>query len=452
MFIDEAKITVTAGNGGDGAVAWRREKFEPSGGPAGGDGGNGGSIILLTSEEIHTLMDFRYKRIYKGNNGENGRNKKQFGAHGDNVILKVPVGTLVKDSDSGNVIVDLKYNNQEYVIAKGGKGGKGNARYTTPTRRAPNFAQPGRKGESKEIVLELKLLADVGLIGFPNVGKSSLLSVVSAAKPKISNYHFTTLSPNLGVVRLGLEQSFVIADVPGLIEGASQGVGLGHEFLKHIERTNILIHVLDISGIEGRDPLEDFDKINNELKSYNQNLENKKQIVYANKMDLPGSEENLERLKEKLKNKDIKIFSGSVIKQENLQELLYYVWDELSKYEKNYETYDEDYVEVIDEHKDAIIAGGAYDKEPHADKYQSSHLLLNHCTGCVFTGNTMKVGEGDGAVPPISPDYGVVMKNCETCIFKDNVMRDGSLIENLVLENNENCSIENNIGYIFVKN
>lgn len=365
MFIDEAKITVTAGNGGDGAVAWRREKFEPSGGPAGGDGGNGGSIILLTSEEIHTLMDFRYKRIYKGNNGENGRNKKQFGAHGDNVILKVPVGTLVKDSDSGNVIVDLKYNNQEYVIAKGGKGGKGNARYKTPTRRAPNFAQPGRKGESKEIVLELKLLADVGLIGFPNVGKSSLLSVVSAAKPKISNYHFTTLSPNLGVVRLGLEQSFVIADVPGLIEGASQGVGLGHEFLKHIERTNILIHVLDISGIEGRDPLEDFDKINNELKSYNQNLENKKQIVYANKMDLPGSEENLERLKEKLKNKDIKIFSGSVIKQENLQELLYYVWDELSKYEKNYETYDEDYVEVIDEHKDEI----------HVEKVNNNYIV-----------------------------------------------------------------------------
>ena len=365
MFIDEAKITVTAGNGGDGAVAWRREKFEPSGGPAGGDGGNGGSIILLTSEEIHTLMDFRYKRIYKGNNGENGRNKKQFGAHGDNVILKVPVGTLVKDSDSGNVIVDLKYNNQEYVIAKGGKGGKGNARYTTPTRRAPNFAQPGRKGESKEIVLELKLLADVGLIGFPNVGKSSLLSVVSAAKPKISNYHFTTLSPNLGVVRLGLEQSFVIADVPGLIEGASQGVGLGHEFLKHIERTNILIHVLDISGIEGRDPLEDFDKINNELKSYNENLENKKQIVYANKMDLPGSGENLERLKEKLKNKDIKIFSGSVIKQENLQELLYYVWDELSKYEKNYETYDEDYVEVIDEHKDEI----------HVEKVNNNYIV-----------------------------------------------------------------------------
>lgn len=354
MFIDEAKITVTAGNGGNGAVAWRREKFEPSGGPAGGDGGDGGSVILVTSEEINTLMDFRYKRIYKGQNGEPGRKKKQFGADGENIILKVPVGTLVKDAASKNVIVDLKHLGQEYVIAKGGKGGKGNARYTTPTRRAPNFAQPGRLGESKEIILELKLLADVGLIGFPNVGKSSLLSVVSAAKPKISNYHFTTLSPNLGVVRLALEQSFVIADVPGLIEGASEGIGLGHEFLKHIERTNILVHVLDISGIEGRDPLEDYDLINNELKSYNKNLEDKKQIIYANKMDLPGAEENLQRLKEKLKDTDIKIFSGSVIKQENLQEMLFYIWDQLSKVERNYETYDEEYIELVEEKDDEI--------------------------------------------------------------------------------------------------
>lgn len=355
MFIDEARITVTAGNGGDGAVAWRREKYEPAGGPAGGDGGNGGSIIIKASDDIHTLMDFRYKRIYKGNNGENGRNKNQYGASGEDIILKVPVGTLVKDAESGNVIVDMKEDGQEYTIAKGGTGGKGNAKFKTPTRRAPKFAQPGRKGESKEIILELKLLADVGLIGFPNVGKSSLLSVVSAAKPKISNYHFTTLSPNLGVVRLGDEQSFVIADVPGLIEGASKGVGLGHEFLKHIERTSILIHVLDISGYEGRDPLEDFDMINNELKSYNKNLENKTQVVYANKMDLPGSEENLKRLEEKLKDSDIKIFSGSVLRQDNLQELLYYVWNELKKEDRTYETYDEEYVEVISEEKEEIL-------------------------------------------------------------------------------------------------
>ncbi len=355
MFIDEAKITVTAGNGGDGAVAWRREKFEPSGGPAGGDGGDGGSIILVTSENIHTLMDFRYKRIYKGNNGENGRNKKQFGAKGEDIILKVPVGTLVKDSLSGNVIVDLKNKNQQFVIAKGGKGGKGNARYKTPTRRAPKFAQPGRKGETREIILELKLLADVGLIGFPNVGKSSLLSVVSAAKPKISNYHFTTLSPNLGVVSLGLEKSFVIADIPGLIEGASEGIGLGHEFLKHIERTEILIHVLDISGIEGRDPLEDYKLINEELKNYNKNLEDKKQIIYANKMDLPGSEENLERLKKELEDTDVKIFSGSVVKQENLQELLYYIWDELGKIERTYKTYDEEFVDIIDDSPEEIL-------------------------------------------------------------------------------------------------
>lgn len=355
MFIDEAKITVTAGNGGDGAVAWRREKYEPAGGPAGGDGGNGGSIIIKASEDIHTLMDFRYKRIYKGNNGENGRNKNQYGAAGEDIILKVPVGTLVKDLKTGNVIVDMKEPGQEFIIAKGGEGGKGNSKFKTPTRRAPKFAQPGRKGESKEIVLELKLLADVGLIGFPNVGKSSLLSVVSAAKPKISNYHFTTLSPNLGVVRLGDEQSFVIADVPGLIEGASEGVGLGHEFLKHIERTSVLIHVLDISGFEGRDPLEDFDKINDELKSYNKNLEKKPQIIYANKMDLPGAEENLKRLKEKLKDKDIKIFSGSVLRQDNLQEMLYYVWDILKNQERSYDTYDEEYVELVTDKKEDEI-------------------------------------------------------------------------------------------------
>lgn len=355
MFIDVAKITVTAGNGGNGAVAWRREKYEPAGGPAGGDGGNGGSIILVASEEIHTLMDFRYKRIYKGQNGEDGRKKKQFGANGQNIYLKVPVGTLVKDAGTNSVIADLKYKDQEHIIAKGGHGGKGNARFTTPTRQAPKFAQPGRKGESREIILELKLLADVGLIGFPNVGKSSLLSVVSAAKPKISNYHFTTLEPNLGVVRLGPEMSFVIADIPGLIEGASEGIGLGHEFLKHIERTRVLIHVLDISGSEGRDPVEDYHLINDELQNYNVNLGTKKQVVFANKMDLEGAQENLERLKEALKDDDIEIFSGSVVTTKNLQELLYHVWNLIKDSDMEYETYDEQYVEVSSSEEEKLM-------------------------------------------------------------------------------------------------
>ncbi|MGO3751384.1 MAG: GTPase ObgE [Peptoniphilaceae bacterium] len=345
MFIDIAEIKLKAGNGGDGAVAWRREKFEPAGGPAGGNGGNGGNIIIKTDTGLHTLMDFRYKTQYKAPNGENGMSKNRYGKNGDDIILKVPVGTLVKDKVTKGVIVDLKEANQEYVIVKGGRGGKGNSKFTTSTRQAPAFAEAGTKGEEKEITLELKLLADVGLVGFPNVGKSTLLSVVSAAKPKIANYHFTTIKPNLGVVSLGSEMSFVIADIPGLIEGASQGLGLGDEFLKHVERTKILIHVLDVSGSEGRDPIEDFYKINEELKNYNAKLANKKQIIFANKMDLPGSKENLERIKDKL-SKEYKIFEGSVATTQNLQELMKYTFTELTKYDQEeYETFDIAYVE-----------------------------------------------------------------------------------------------------------
>lgn len=345
MFIDIANIKLKAGNGGDGAVAWRREKYEPAGGPAGGDGGNGGNIILKTDEGIHTLMDFRYKREYKAPNGENGRSKKQFGKNGEDIILRVPVGTLVKDKETGGVIVDLKENNQEFIIAKGGRGGRGNAKFTTSTRQAPTFAQAGSRGEEHEITLELKLLADVGLVGFPNVGKSTLLSVVSAAKPKIANYHFTTLKPNLGVVNLGPEMSFVIADIPGLIEGASEGLGLGDEFLKHVERTKVLIHVLDISGSEGRDPIEDFYKINEELEGYNEKLATKPQIIFANKMDIPGAEENLEKLKAELGDK-YKIFSGSVATTENLMELMKYTYNEVQSHveDDQYETFDNVYV------------------------------------------------------------------------------------------------------------
>lgn len=345
MFIDVCDISVKAGKGGDGAVAWRREKYVPAGGPAGGDGGNGGSVILRTDEGIHTLIDFRYKRVYKANNGENGGNKKQFGSNGDDIILRVPVGTLVKDSKTGNVIVDLKSSNQEFVIAQGGKGGKGNARYATSTRQAPSFAQLGFKGQEREITLELKLLADVGLVGFPNVGKSTLLSVISSAKPKIANYHFTTLKPNLGVVSLGDEKSFVVADIPGLIEGAGQGVGLGHDFLRHVERTRVLIHVLDASGSENRDPVEDFKTINKELGEYNSALLEKPQIIFANKMDIPGAEEGLKRIQEAFIPLGYKVFSGSAATTKDINPLLFEAYKIVEATPVTYETYDEEYVE-----------------------------------------------------------------------------------------------------------
>lgn len=345
MFIDKANIRVKAGNGGNGIVAWRREKFEPSGGPYGGDGGNGGSIILKADEGIRTLMDFRYKRVYKGENGEDGRTKRQFGKAGNDTIIRVPVGTLIKDQKSGNVIVDLKEKDQEFTIARGGKGGRGNAKFATATRQAPGFAEPGTKGQEREISLELKLLADVGLVGFPNVGKSTILSIVSAAKPKIANYHFTTLSPNLGVVRVAEGKSFVLADIPGLIEGAAEGVGLGHDFLRHVERTRVLVHVLDVSGVEGRDPLEDFHTINEELVQYNPKLKNKPQIIVANKMDIPGADEGLEKLKEEFQGQDSQIFSISAATGQGLEQLKFAIWELLSKTEVEYETFDEYHVE-----------------------------------------------------------------------------------------------------------
>lgn len=348
MFIDVAKIYLKAGKGGDGAVAFRREKYEPSGGPYGGDGGDGGSIILQGDEGIRTLMDFRYKRSYKAENGENGRTKKQYGRKGQDLILKVPVGTIVKDAETGRVIADIKEHNQMFTIAKGGKGGKGNAKFATPTRQAPRFAEPGRKGEERTVILELKLLADVGLVGFPNVGKSTILSILSDAKPKIANYHFTTLKPNLGVVRVDTEQSFVIADIPGLIEGAHKGAGLGLDFLRHIERTRVLVHVLDASGQEGRNPIEDFYKINDELYKYNEKLKEKKQIIVPNKMDLPESKEWLIRIKEEFESKGYKIYPISAATGEGIDKLKYAMWEMISKIESNYETFDEE-MDIIDE-------------------------------------------------------------------------------------------------------
>ncbi|MBU5670127.1 GTPase ObgE [Peptoniphilus sp. MSJ-1] len=349
MFIDIANIKLKAGNGGDGAVAWRREKYEPAGGPAGGDGGRGGDAVVKTDSGLHTLMDFRYKREYKAENGQNGMSKLKFGKDGEDIILKVPVGTLIRDQKTGGVIYDLKEDDMSVVVCKGGKGGLGNARFKTATRQAPAFAQAGNRGEEREIILELKLLADVGLVGFPNVGKSTLLSIVTSAKPKIANYHFTTLSPNLGVVKVAEGESFVIADIPGLIEGASEGIGLGDEFLKHIERTGILIHVIDISGSEYRDPVEDFYKINEELVRYNEKLKDKDQIIFANKMDVPGAEENLEKLKAELGDK-YEIIAGSAATTENIDLLLRKTYNKLQESDyKNYETYDEAHVEVVEE-------------------------------------------------------------------------------------------------------
>lgn len=351
MFIDIAKIELKAGKGGDGCVSFRREKYEPDGGPYGGDGGDGGSIIFISDESVRTLMDFRYKKHYFAQNGENGRTKKQYGKKGEDLIIKVPIGTLVKDYETDKVIYDFKEKDDKFIIAKGGKGGKGNARFATSTRQAPRFAQPGTKGEQRVINLELKLIADVGLVGLPNVGKSSLLSILSDAKPKIANYHFTTLEPNLGVCRVEENKSFVIADIPGLIEGASSGVGLGFEFLKHVERTRLLVHVLDVSGIEGRDAISDYETIYKELKLYNENLKNKKEIIVLNKIDLLSSDENIKKAKEYFKDKTV--LELSAVTKMGIKELKYKIYDELSKIKIDYDTFDEkfEYVEEIE--KDA---------------------------------------------------------------------------------------------------
>ncbi|MFR6142103.1 MAG: GTPase ObgE [Finegoldia sp.] len=342
MFIDVAKIELKAGKGGDGSVAFRREKYEPSGGPAGGDGGDGGSIIIVGDKDIKTLMDYSYRSIYKAESGGDGRNKKQFGKKGEDLILKVPVGTLVKDYDTDTVIYDVKHDKEEFVVCKGGKGGKGNVHFKSSIRQAPRFAEPGTKGEEKTIKLELKLLADVGLIGLPNVGKSTLLSIMSNARPKIANYHFTTLEPNLGVCKVG-EKSFVLADIPGLIEGASEGLGLGHDFLKHIERTKILVHVLDISGSEGRNPIEDFELINSELSSYNIKLNDKNMLVVLNKTDL-GAEDNIKEFREKYSDKVDEIVEISAATTENVDKLMYLIADTLDSIEDDYSTLDEQYV------------------------------------------------------------------------------------------------------------
>lgn len=321
MFVDHVKIYVKGGDGGNGMVAFRREKYVPNGGPAGGDGGNGADVIFEVEEGLRTLMDFRYQRHFKAPRGEHGMSKNQHGKNAESMIVKVPPGTVVRDEDTNEVIADLVEHGQRAVIARGGRGGRGNSRFATPANPAPELSENGQPGQERYVILELKVLADVGLVGFPSVGKSTLLSVVSSAKPKIAEYHFTTLVPNLGVVETEDGRSFVMADLPGLIEGAHQGVGLGHQFLRHIERTRVIVHVIDMSAMEGRDPYEDYVTINEELKEYNLRLTERPQIIVANKMDMPDSEENLKAFKEKLED-DVRIFPISALTRQGLRNLL----------------------------------------------------------------------------------------------------------------------------------
>jgi len=332
MFIDRARIFVQSGKGGDGMSSFRHEKFVPKGGPNGGDGGQGGNVILVADRNVNTLVDFRFRRLFKAKPGGKGEGSNKYGRNAEDLLITVPLGTIVKDEETGQVMADLSRDGQRAIVAKGGRGGRGNWHFRTSANRTPTFAERGEPGEERWLRLELKVLADVGLLGYPSVGKSSILRKVSAAQPEVAAYHFTTLNPILGVVNLPDHRSFVMADIPGLIDGASEGVGLGHDFLRHIERTKILIHVVDVSGIEGRDPIEDYEKINAELAKYSEKLARKRQVVAANKIDLLGDSDNLERLMDYMTAHGVEVYPICAMTGEGMDKLLERVWTMLEEY------------------------------------------------------------------------------------------------------------------------
>ncbi len=366
MFVDRVKIHIKGGNGGNGAVSFYRAKYITNGGPDGGDGGKGGDVVFVADEGMNTLMDFRYKRMFKAMPGVDGGKRNCTGADGDDVVIKVPVGTVIKEAESGKVMADMTENNQKKIIIKGGKGGKGNQHFATPTRQAPRYAERGRTSKEYDVILELKLIADVGLIGFPNVGKSTLLSMVTNANPKIANYHFTTLSPNLGVVRSRWGEDFVMADIPGLIEGASEGIGLGHEFLRHVERTKVFIHVVDGAALEGIDPIENIEKINAELEKYKEGLSKRPTVIAVNKMDIPEAAENFEKIKAKYESDDIKVFPISAATNTGLDEMLQVVADILKDYPEDI-VFEEEYEEYAEE---------KIDEEPFTIEQPSEHYFV----------------------------------------------------------------------------
>ncbi len=372
MFADRAKIYVKSGKGGDGHVSFRREKYVPNGGPDGGDGGDGGSVYFVVDEGLNTLTDFRNIRKYAAGNGENGNKRNCSGKSGEDIMIKVPEGTVIKEFESGKVITDMSGDNRKFLLLKGGKGGNGNQHYATSTMQAPKYAQPGQPAQELELLLELKVIADVGLVGFPNVGKSTLLSKVTNARPKIANYHFTTLNPNLGVVDLEDAKGFVIADIPGLIEGASEGVGLGHEFLRHIERTKLILHIVDAASTEGRDPVADIYAINRELEAYNAQIAQRPQIIAANKIDMIyGTEDPVARIKAEFEPRGIPVYAISAISGQGLHDLLYDINNRLEQMdsrpvvfeqeffpESHFDIGSEPFTVVYDEEEDAYVVEG----------------------------------------------------------------------------------------------
>lgn len=402
MFIDEVIIKVEAGHGGDGCLAFRREKYIPMGGPYGGNGGKGSDIKFVVDEGLHTLIDLRYMKKIKGNKGENGRGKNQNGAAASDIIIKVPQGTVITDNDTGLILADLKHKNDEVIVAYGGRGGRGNTAFKTQSNPAPNFAENGEPGEERTLKVELKLLADVGLVGLPSVGKSTIISKVSASKPKIAAYHFTTLTPNLGVCRTKDGRSFVMADLPGLIEGASLGEGLGDRFLRHIERTRVIAHVIDMSGFEGRDPYDDYVLINKELENFNPKILNKPQLIIANKMDMENAKENLESFKKKV---DAPIYPVSAISNEGLEDVLTHLADMLDEipvtplYEEEafeshvlYKFKKEEPYTIVKENDDYVIRGEEIEKLFKMTKFTTEEGIQR------FTNKLRKMGIDDKLV------------------------------------------------------
>ncbi len=417
MFTDYVKINAKAGNGGNGAIAFRREKYVAAGGPDGGDGGKGGDVYFKVDPNANTLIEFRFKKKFKAENGENGQGSNKYGKSANDLYIPVPIGTVIKDATTNQVLADLSKENQEALILKGGKGGLGNAHFATSTRQAPRFAQDGEPGEEKELILELKLLADVGLLGFPNVGKSTFLSKVTSANPRIANYHFTTIEPNLGVVTSKYGDSFVIADIPGIIEGASEGVGLGIEFLRHIERTRLLLHFIDVSGTEGRNPVEDYKVINNELKKYSEKLSKRKQIIVANKIDSMTDENLYKELEKVAKKNHQEIFKISGYTGEGIDELMKHVSELLktlpkedlievdtSSKEKIYTLNDEKEFVVSKEKEKFVVKGNAVDKiirRVNIADYESLFYLHRKLNEIGVTDELKRLGVKEGDIVKI---------------------------------------------------